>query len=177
MNKKKEKIMTDSNLFPASFPVYSKRYSLLKACKEEAEQIGWNYLDDFTEFDEENFEDNFSGNVTTCLYFSYEFEGYEGKPCFALSFCDEIPESKRVRLESQFDKAIKKIVDEYQEVSQEDQEQPYATISFSNGLELVIDWESETAAVLTFPETEEGVIRFDLSELVELGEFIENSRP
>jgi hypothetical protein len=53
----------------------------------------------------------------------------------------------------------------------------YETFSFDNGLELVIDWETETAAVLTFPETEDGMIRFDLSDLENLGQFIETSRP
>jgi hypothetical protein len=176
MNKKKEQIMKDSNLFPASFPLYSKRYSLLKACKEEAEQIGWMYLDDFTEFDEENFEDNFSGNKSTCMYFSYEFEGYEGQPCFSLSFCDDDPEP--LTLETEFDEAIKRIVDQYMDISQEDEdEERYATFSFDNGLELVIDWKKETATVLTFPETEDGIVRFDLSDLENLGQFIENSRP
>jgi hypothetical protein len=176
MNKKKETIMKDKNLFPASFPVYSKRYSLLKAFKEEAEQIGWNYLDDFTEFDEENFEDNFSGNESTCLYFSYEFDGHEGQPCFALSYCDDYPKLEHLYLEFQFDEAIRKIVDRYMDISQEEV-QRYETFSFPNGLELVIDWETETAAVLTFPETEDGMIRFDLSDLENLGKFIENSRP
>ena len=175
MNKKKEKIMKDKNLFPASFPVYSKRYSLLKAFKEEAEQIGWNYLDDFTEFDEENFEDNFSGNSDTCLYFSYEFEGYEGQPCFSLSFCDDYSKSECLYLEFQFDEAIRKIVDRYMDISKEDES--YSTFSFPNGLELVIDWESETASVLTSPELEDGLVRFDLSDLENLGQFIENSRP
>ena len=175
MNKKKEQIMTDKNLFPASFPVYSKRYSLLKAFKEEAEQIGWNYLDDFTEFDEENFEDNFSGSASTCLYFSYEFEGYEGQPCFSLSFCDDYSKSECLYLEFQFDEAIRKIVDQYMDISKEDES--YATFSFDNGLELVIDWESETATVLKFPELEDGVVRFDLSDLENLGHFIEISRP
>jgi len=174
MNKKKEKIMKDNNLFPASFPVHSKRYSLLKAFKEEAEQIGWTYLDDVTEFDEENFQDNFSGNKSTCLYFSYEFEEYEGQPCFSLSFCDDDPEP--LTLETEFDEAIKRIVDQYMDISQEEV-QRYETFSFPNGLELVIDWETETAAVLTFPETEDGMIRFDLSDLENLGQFIENSRP
>ena len=178
MNKKKQQIMKDKNLFPASFPVYSKRYSLLKAFKEEAEQIGWFYLDDFTEFDEENFEDNFSGNKSTCLYFSYEFEGYEGQPCFALSFCDDYPKLDRLKLEIEFDEAISKLVESYMDISKEDEdEESYATFSFPNGLELVIDWESETAAVLTFPETEDGMVRFDLSDLENLGQFIENSRP
>ena len=176
MNKKKEQIMKDSNLLPASFPMYSKRYSLLKACKEEAEQIGWMYLDDFTEFDEENFEDNFSGSASTCLYFSYEFEGHEGQPCFSLSFCDDYPKLEHLYLEFQFDEAIRKIVDRYVDVSQEEV-QRYETFSFDNGLELVIDWETETAAVLTFPETEDGIVRFDLSDLENLGQFIENSRP
>jgi hypothetical protein len=178
MNKKKQKLMTDSNVFPASFPVYSKRYSLLKACKEEAEQIGWFYLDDFTEFDEENFENNFSGNKSTCLYFSYEFEGYEGQPCFALSFCDDYPKLDRLKLEIEFDEAMTKLVETYMDISQEEEDEPrYATFDFDNGLELVIDWETETAAVLTFPETEDGMIRFDLSELAELGHFIETARP
>ena len=173
MNKKKEKIMTDSNLFPASFPVYSKRYSLLKACKEEAEQIGWTYLDNFTEFDEENFEDNFSGNESTCLYFSYEFEGYEGQPCFALSYCDDFRNRELVKLESEFDQAISRIVESYMDISQEDEDEnnsPYV-FSFANGLTLGID--SETATVLEFPEMENGQIQFDLSELAELGKFIE----
>jgi hypothetical protein len=172
MNKKKEKLMTDSNLFPASFPVYSKRYSLLKALKEEAEQIGWFYLDDFTEFDEENFEDNFSGNKSTCLYFSYEFEGYEGQPCFALSFCDDYPKLECLYLEFQFDEAIRKIIDQYMDISQEEDEHvnPYV-FSFANGLTLGID--SETATVLELPEMQDGQITFDLSELVELGKFIE----
>jgi hypothetical protein len=179
MNKKKEQIMKDNNLFPASFPVYSKRYSLLKACKEEAEQVGWFYLDDFTEFDEQNFEDNFSDNKSTCLYFSYQFEGYEGQPCFALSFCEDYPKSERMKLEIEFDEVIKRIVDQYMDISQEEEEDEprYATFSFENGLELVIDWETETAAVLTFPETEDGMIRFDLSDLAELGHFIETARP
>ena len=173
MNKKKEKIMTDSNLFPASFPVYSKRYSLLKAFKEEAEQIGWTYLDDFTEFDEENFEDNFSGNATTCLYFSYEFEGHEGQPCFSLSFCDDYPKLEHLYLEFQFDEAIRKIDDRYMDISQEDDDEhdrPYV-FSLANGLTLGID--SETATVLEFPEMENGQIQFELSELAELGQFIE----
>ena len=177
MNKKKETIMKDKNLFPASFPVYSKRYSLLKAFKEEAEQIGWFYLDDFTEFDEENFEDNFSGSASTCLYFSYQFEGYEGQPCFALSFCDDYPKSERLYLEFQFDQAIRKIVDRYVDISKQDEDESYSTFSFPNGLELVIDWESETASVLTSPELEDGLVRFDLSDLENLGQFIENSRP
>lgn len=176
MNKKKEQIMKDSNLFPASFPLYSKRYSLLKACKEEAEQIGWTYLDDFTEFDEENFEDNFSGNLSTCLYFSYEFDGYEGQPCFSLSFCDDKLDRERLKLEFEFDQAISRIVESYMDISQEEVPR-YETFSFDNGLELVIDWETETAAVLTFPETEDGMIRFDLSDLENLGQFIETSRP
>ena len=166
--------MKDSNLFPASFPVYSKRYSLLKACKEEAEQIGWFYLDDFTEFDEENFEHNFSGNKSTCLYFSYEFEGYEGQPCFALSFCDDYPKLDRLYLEFQFDEAIRKIFDQYVDISEEEDEDehdsPYV-FSFANGLTLGID--SETATVLELPEMEDGQITFDLSELEELGHFIE----
>jgi hypothetical protein len=177
MNKKKETIMKDKNLFPASFPVYSKRYSLLKAFKEEAEQVGWTYLDDFTEFDEENFEDNFSGSASACLYFSYQFEGYEGQPCFALSFCDDYPKLECLYLEFQFDQAIRKIVDRYVDISKQDEDDSYATFSFPNGLELVIDWESETASVLTSPELEDGLVRFDLSDLENLGRFIENSRP
>jgi hypothetical protein len=177
MNKKKEKIMKDKNLFPASFPIYSKRYSLLKAFKEEAEQIGWNYLDDFTEFDEENFEDNFSGNADTCLYFSYEFEGYEGQPCFSLSFCSDYSKSERLKLETEFDQAINRIVESYVDISKEEEDESYATFNFPNGLELVIDWESETASVLTSPELEDGLVRFDLSDLENLGRFIENSRP
>jgi len=169
--------MKDKNLFPASFPVYSKRYSLLKAFKEEAEQIGWTYLENFTEFDEENFEDNFSGNADTCLYFSYEFEGYEGQPCFSLSYCDDFLDRERVKLESEFDQAIKKILDQYMDISKEEEDESYATFSFPNGLELVIDWESETASVLTSPELEDGLVRFDLSDLENLGRFIENSRP
>jgi hypothetical protein len=63
------------------------------------------------------------------------------------------------------------------DISKEDEDDSYATFSFPNGLELVIDWESETAAVLTFPETEDGMIRFDLSDLADLGHFIETARP
>ena len=171
MNKKKEQILKDSNLFPASFPLYSKRYSLLKALKEEAEQIGWFYLDDFTEFDEENFEDNFSGNRSTCLYFSYQFEGHEGQPCFALSFCDDYPKLERLYLEIEFDEAISKIVDSYLDISQEDEHDNPYVFSFANGLTLGID--SETATVLELPEMQDGQITFDLSELAELGKFIE----
>lgn len=176
MNKKKEQIMKDKNLFPASFPVYSKRYSLLKAFKEEAEQIGWNYLDDFTEFDEENFEDNFSGSASTCLYFSYQFEGYEGQPCFSLSFCDDYPKLECLHLEFEFDEAIRKIVDRYVDVSEEDEDDSRYVFSFANGLTLGIDCESNTATVLELPEMQDGQIQFDLSELAELGHFIETLR-
>lgn len=177
MNKKKEKIMKDKNIFPASFPVYSKRYSLLKAFKEEAEQIGWNYLDDFTEFDEENFEDNFSGNADTCLYFSYQFEGYEGQPCFSLSFCNDYSKSDRMKLETEFDQAIKKIVNQYMNISKENEDDSRYVFSFANGLTLGVDSKSETATVLEFPEMEDGQVTFDLTELVELGQFIETVRP
>lgn len=179
MNKKKEQILKDSNLFPSSFPLYSKRYSLLKACKEEAEQIGWMYLDDFTEFDEENFEHNFSGNKSTCLYFSYEFEGFEGQPCFSLSYCDDYPKLERLYLEFEFDEAIRKIVDRYVDISQEDEDEDDSryVFSFANGLTIGIDYATETATVLEFPEMEDGQITFDLSELAELGHFIETARP
>ena len=177
MNKKKEQIMKDNNLFPASFPVYSKRYSLLKACKEEAEQIGWFYLDDFTEFDEQNFEDNFSGSASTCLFFSYEFEGYEGQPCFALSFSDDHPKLDRLYLEFEFDKAIRRISDQFMEVKQEEEDEDRYVFSFANGLTIGIDYATETATVLELPEMENGQITFDLSELTELGHFIETARP
>jgi hypothetical protein len=63
------------------------------------------------------------------------------------------------------------------DISKQDEDESYSTFSFPNGLELVIDWESDTASVLTSPELEDGLVRFDLSDLENLGQFIENSRP
>jgi hypothetical protein len=82
------------------FAVTAKHFSLYEAFKKECERLGWTYNTSFTEFSEKA---SYSYMDLNCLYFSFDFDGMEQKPAFALSSTDEFA----YKLETQFEEALK----------------------------------------------------------------------
>jgi len=81
------------------FAVTAKHFSLYEAFKKECQKLGWIYNSNFTEFSEKA---SYSYMDLNCLYFSFDFDGFEQEPAFALSSTDEFA----YKLESQFVEAL-----------------------------------------------------------------------
>jgi hypothetical protein len=86
------------NYMNKTFAVTSKSFSLYKAIKEEAEKLGWQYYEDFMDFDEDNMK------RCDCLYFSTEWPDYNGDILFA--FSNHLDEDKRYYLPGDWNEVI-----------------------------------------------------------------------
>jgi hypothetical protein len=81
-------------------------FSMAKAFKEKAEEVGWIYNTSFTDFKDTGSKDN-------CLYFSLGFSAMPDQPAFAISYTSR----RTFNLPQQWNEAIAAITSLYEEIT------------------------------------------------------------